>query len=513
MPVAKAHREIASLVNRIRKIDDASDSTDNLRKSWKKKKTRKSNVFDEFHVAPERDEEAGRGDWGDSSTLEDDDSISGKRQIQADEAIRPSPTVTKAQSKRAKHCGSVQVITSDLMDAIAVALHPERPHHGPKANLSAKRGSSPLSNEIIHDNISFNTNCFEPKSLRQSHRARKLLQANGGGKVPPLLDPQNDPDITFALECLGIPHCPQHASKERSSLEKQLRIAVREDLQKVENEDQETMMRMAGYWRYVNRKTYNFMVRQNQIWDWATGEKLEEVEDNDEDGFTHEIDEDIDTTSWDDASTVDVPGSRAVSPITGVRDCSGIRNASEMNPGTIADISTQGVTRDKRYKQLEIAEDLSATPKATQNTLTTLEHKPQEPLRDNRVPFTPSPAALLSSLKEDVESRNPQPNLTSETAETYNPTRFQGLNIYSYAATVQSRQDPNNRYTTLGEVNEQAPPCHLMHSKRALKIIPENVTVPEEMDGAWSTMKGKTTTRAGKMGSAGTLMKKKNKKK
>lgn len=38
------------------------------------------------------------------------------------------------------------------------------------------------------------------------------------------------------------------------------------------------MMRMAGYWRYVNRRTYNAMVRNNQLWDWATGEKLEELD-------------------------------------------------------------------------------------------------------------------------------------------------------------------------------------------------------------------------------------------
>lgn len=38
------------------------------------------------------------------------------------------------------------------------------------------------------------------------------------------------------------------------------------------------MMRMAGYWRYVNRRTYNAMVRHNQLWDWATGGKLEELD-------------------------------------------------------------------------------------------------------------------------------------------------------------------------------------------------------------------------------------------
>ena len=38
------------------------------------------------------------------------------------------------------------------------------------------------------------------------------------------------------------------------------------------------MQRMAGYWRYVNKRTYNAMIRTNKLWDWSTGEKLPEVE-------------------------------------------------------------------------------------------------------------------------------------------------------------------------------------------------------------------------------------------
>ena len=43
------------------------------------------------------------------------------------------------------------------------------------------------------------------------------------------------------------------------------------------NDQVETMQRMAGYWRYANKRTYNEMVRNNEIWDWATGEKLPEI--------------------------------------------------------------------------------------------------------------------------------------------------------------------------------------------------------------------------------------------
>ncbi|KAL8946902.1 MAG: hypothetical protein Q9222_006764 [Ikaeria aurantiellina] len=469
---------------------------DGFRKSGKKK-TRKSNVLDDFQVTPKREESGESGDWGDSSTLEDDDSLAGRRQIHDDDKNRPSPTLIKAQSKRAKHCGSIQVITPDLMAAIAAALHPERLDQEHKPNRSDNHGNSSLSNRIIHDNISFNTNCFEPKSMRQNHRARKLLQANGIGKVPPPQDPQDDPYITFTLERLGIPHCPLHASKERNTLEKQLRIAVREDLEKVENEDQEIMMRMAGYWRYVNRKTYNFMVRQNQIWDWATGEKLEEVEDNDEDSLSREIDDDIDTMSWDDASTADAPSSGAISPLTAVDDYAGTCNANESNLGTLADIPEVDAVQDKRYEQLETIEDLAITPRAAQTIFTTFEQKVLKPPHDDERSLKPMPALLLSASKEAIDPLHPGLSTIAENAKTHTPTRPQGLNTFPPTA-AQSNQDPNNRYTALGEKHEQVM-CHLVHSKRALKLIPENTVALEELNGSWSTVKGKNAGSGGKM--------------
>ena len=61
--------------------------------------------------------------------------------------------------------------------------------------------------------------------------------------------------------------------------------AITEDVTAYQNEQAETMGRTAGYWRYVSKRTYNFMVRNNKIWDWATGEKLYELDDADEDAL------------------------------------------------------------------------------------------------------------------------------------------------------------------------------------------------------------------------------------
>ena len=88
--------------------------------------------------------------------------------------------------------------------------------------------------------------------------------------------------IQDILTEFGIELTPARNSKERKSLLSKLRLAVRNDLIAHSNEQAETMVRMAGYWRYANRRTYNFMVRTNQVWDWQTGEKLLEVEDDDD---------------------------------------------------------------------------------------------------------------------------------------------------------------------------------------------------------------------------------------
>ena len=65
-----------------------------------------------------------------------------------------------------------------------------------------------------------------------------------------------------------------------------------EDLVALDNEQAETMQRMAGYWRYANRRTYNQMVKNNELWDWATGAKLPEIEEESELESIEEEDED-----------------------------------------------------------------------------------------------------------------------------------------------------------------------------------------------------------------------------
>lgn len=100
--------------------------------------------------------------------------------------------------------------------------------------------------------------------------ATKKLDSNNAEQV--------DEISTVILKTLGIKISIAKATKARKILDSKLRSAIVNDLIAVDNEQAETMERMAGYWRYANRRTYNQMVENNLLWDWATGAKLQKVE-------------------------------------------------------------------------------------------------------------------------------------------------------------------------------------------------------------------------------------------
>ncbi|KAI9836653.1 MAG: hypothetical protein M1819_001287 [Sarea resinae] len=87
--------------------------------------------------------------------------------------------------------------------------------------------------------------------------------------------------VEAILARLGVQQSSS-GSKQRKGLAEKLSQAIRGDLDVVDNENRETMMRMAGYWRYVNKKTYNHMVENNTIWDWHTGARLARVEEEED---------------------------------------------------------------------------------------------------------------------------------------------------------------------------------------------------------------------------------------
>ncbi len=136
-----------------------------------------------------------------------------------------------------------------------------------------------VPNSTIDKNIVFNAHCFRWSSLRQGVHEKKILKNNGPAKKVDLGNAEQIDEIsTMILKTLGIKTNLADAAKARKVLDSKLRNAILKDLVALENEQAETMQRMAGYWRYANRRTYNQMVENNELWDWATGAKLQKVE-------------------------------------------------------------------------------------------------------------------------------------------------------------------------------------------------------------------------------------------
>lgn len=166
-------------------------------------------------------------------------------------------------------------------------LHPESAN-GDRSLDNA----DPLKSPTITNNLAFNPSTFNYASLRTDIHTKKVQKNNGSPTTPGSGKRQSqDDEVTMFVQQLGVDvRKVKNATKERQSLLSKLFEAIRQDLEVAANDDKEFMKRMAGYWRYVSRRTYNHMVQKNEIWDWETGAKLEKLEYMDEDEDTAEAD-------------------------------------------------------------------------------------------------------------------------------------------------------------------------------------------------------------------------------
>ncbi len=223
------------------------------------------------------DTDKGDGEWNDSSTLNDaDDEAEDQRTGPAVDTETPdSKKLTKAEKKMAKNQVKFDVISKELLKHIQELLHPM------SIELPAKVGDDQglVNNTTIQSNIAFNGHTFRRGTLRQRVNEKKLAKANAIALRETMNSPQEDEKVMKTmLQELGVNVRLSRTCKERRNLEAKLRTAIKADNVAHENERAETMQRMAGYWRYVNRRTYNAMVRTNMLWDWSTGAKLPELE-------------------------------------------------------------------------------------------------------------------------------------------------------------------------------------------------------------------------------------------
>ena len=274
----KRHNEIAKFVQAIHRLDGTL-STDcplwnNKRKS-KKKDDPDPNLdpLDDGIVRPAQADSGPEVEWdSNASTLNNEDDEAEERRLCLSEVMESpySRKAAKAERKAAKLQVLLDVITQEELTMIEEALHPQAEK---QANAISK-GQGLADNQTIDENITFNPHTFKWGGLRQGAHAKKVAKANGGKTNTPEQDNENLKSI-FAV--LGIKINVSKTNKERKALVSKLRAAILRDLVAFHNDQVETMQRMAGYWRYANKRIYNEMVRNNELWDWATGEKLPEI--------------------------------------------------------------------------------------------------------------------------------------------------------------------------------------------------------------------------------------------
>ncbi|MCJ1252357.1 hypothetical protein MMC24_000162 [Lignoscripta atroalba] len=278
----KRHREIAGVVQRIHQLEETTDLSSASPLSCRKRKTRKSDELDMFKYDADMADEDGEEGTEVSTTYEDETDVKGLQSYSVQGQKSTTKKDKKAEKRAVKNRARVKVITTEDITRINEALHPVRTQLGSKSsNTHSSVNDGLTNNSTIDNNIAFNTSTFRYASLRQAIHAKKLAKWNGV-KTPTDTLSQDDSVMEIILGNLLVSTTVQMASKEGKALIAKLREAIQNDLTIAENEDRDTMMRMAGYWRYVNRRTYNYMVRNNELWDWSTGAKLEEIEEDDE---------------------------------------------------------------------------------------------------------------------------------------------------------------------------------------------------------------------------------------
>ena len=300
----KRHREIVTIIQTIQRLDagtnlESSPLRDKNRKNRRKNKDILDSQSCPINNDPDRDL-----DWDDSSssTLVQEEPEDGK-QLWNGEGRRSARDTRKA----ARYQTRFQLITKEELDNVQQTLHPKISEAAERAD-QVPNGQGLAENKIIDQNITFNTHTFKYSSLRQGIHDKKITKASEARFSNTKTPAEESAILEPMLVALGVQsHIPK-ASKERKNLIAKLRATIISDIEALENEQAETMKRMAGYWRYVNRHTYNQMVRNNEIWDWATGQKLPELEEEPE----------LDTTGDGDESEFDLmsPSTPATTPMS-----------------------------------------------------------------------------------------------------------------------------------------------------------------------------------------------------
>ena len=458
----------------------------------------------------EDDDEHQEIDWDNQSSTIVGEDTEDRTHILDDTDARKA---AKAERKLAKNQVRFDVIIKEDLDRIQEALHPDFE----MASEDAIQGQGLFNNYTIEQNIAFNAGTFKYGALRQSVHAKKSMKNNSPHKKGGAVDTKQAEESTTAiLRALGIKTDLAKATKERKVLDVKLRNAIMSDLVAFENEQAETMERMAGYWRYANRRTYNQMVENNELWDWATGQKLLQIEEEsdldtiDEEDKSAEEEIAVGTTpgttpsltpeDWDNIKDFKFPITAGhIVPDPNFQDGDGLRTptqAAYTRCSTDAEQFTE-MTRS-HFDELRLSK-LSYSPgRSPGPTLTFYVPSPSssddDPFEEKKVHFpTATPTVRPSAFggKKDTRTANRvafirEASPPQEQTETPDP-KFR-RNIPSPTTVPPSCADISNRFGNLdcelpAPCDVQKPVVTPSKAKVLNLALPPKQTAPEAEDG------------------------------
>ncbi|TAQ87539.1 hypothetical protein B7494_g4128 [Chlorociboria aeruginascens] len=227
---------------------------------------------------------------------------------------RLSSKMTKRQRKVAKKTGigiaskrprtEVELFRQEDLNFVSEALHLRV--HESKGAWAGTYGYGNRSHDLEdHENATILENDEEnetpetpdsgmkvikfltPKELRSARKTRTLTPArqskltihskrnttNRAAKAN-LVD-TIDPQIFFRLG-VEVVH-PVANSKARKDLVEKLVVAIKNDLDIIAREEEETVIREEGFWRWAGRNAYHAIKRVREDYDWATGQRKDSL--------------------------------------------------------------------------------------------------------------------------------------------------------------------------------------------------------------------------------------------
>lgn len=202
--------------------------------------------------------------------------LSQKEKREAKQAAK----ISKAQETALRNKARVvnDILESDIV-AVAVAIHGDSTESVVLKTVGNNGGHSPdIDYDLVAENIGYNCALkmhvkWLRKEAKQSHPSQREKTAATSSPCSRTAADKYSPELKEIMTKLCV-NIDLKVRKKTAELIRKLAIAVEDDITTCLNDESATMVRAAGYWRYVNKGIYNKMIRNNEFVNWKTGENL-----------------------------------------------------------------------------------------------------------------------------------------------------------------------------------------------------------------------------------------------